>query len=129
MANEVGDVSTQVLYGVTLVNYGTTYSIDDVYTEVTYTYVALDATPLLPRNVHMGVSSDHPGATPRDLLDEHYPYITESKKLYTVRRGRVDSLLHAKGFDDMVFWANEVDLEHEARRRIPPSRWSLFRYY
>lgn len=44
-ANEKGAACTQAVYDVTLVNYGTTYSIDDLYTEVTYTYVARDVSP------------------------------------------------------------------------------------
>lgn len=44
-ANEKGAAAVQAVYGVTLVNYGTTYSIDDLYTEVTYTYVAQDVSP------------------------------------------------------------------------------------
>jgi hypothetical protein len=44
-ANEKGAAAVQAIYGITLVNYGTTYSIDDLYTEVTYTYVAQDVSP------------------------------------------------------------------------------------
>jgi len=44
--NEKGAAITQCVFGITLVNYGTTYSIDDLYTEVTYSYVALDVTPV-----------------------------------------------------------------------------------
>jgi len=43
---ETGVGGHQLLTGVTLVNYGTTYSIDDLYTEVTYSYVAQDITPI-----------------------------------------------------------------------------------
>jgi hypothetical protein len=49
-ANEKGAMATQIVHGITLVNYGTTYSIDDLYTEVTYTYVATDVIPLIARN-------------------------------------------------------------------------------
>ena len=45
-ANEKGAAAIQIIHGVTLVNYGTTYSIDDLYTEVTYSYVATDVIPL-----------------------------------------------------------------------------------
>jgi hypothetical protein len=50
-ANEKGGAAIQVIHGVTLVNYGTTYSIDDLYTEVTYTYVATDVLPLISSSV------------------------------------------------------------------------------
>ena len=46
-ANEKGGAAIHVVHGITLVNYGTTYSIDDLYTEVTYTYVATDVLPLI----------------------------------------------------------------------------------
>lgn len=45
-ANEKGAVAVQAIHGVTLVNYGTTYSIDDLYTELVYSYVATDMTTL-----------------------------------------------------------------------------------
>jgi len=38
--NEYGAVSKALLGGVTLTNYGTTLSIHDIYTEISYTYVA-----------------------------------------------------------------------------------------
>lgn len=46
-ANEKGGAAIHAVHGITLVNYGTTYSIDDLYTEVTYTYVATDVLPLV----------------------------------------------------------------------------------
>lgn len=49
-ANESGGVGVQVLNGVTLINFGNTYSINDVYTEVVYNYVALDITPFQAAN-------------------------------------------------------------------------------
>lgn len=39
-ANELGGVSTAMLGNITLTNFGTTFSIDDIYTESTFTYVA-----------------------------------------------------------------------------------------
>lgn len=35
-ANELGGIARQVVAGITLINYGVTYSIDDIYTETTY---------------------------------------------------------------------------------------------
>lgn len=52
-ANEKGGAASQVVYGVTLVNYGTTYSIDDLYTEVTYSYVAQDISPLTSTSISL----------------------------------------------------------------------------
>tara|TARA_R110002074_G_scaffold402324_1_gene607034 strand:+ start:73447 stop:74190 length:744 start_codon:yes stop_codon:yes gene_type:complete len=50
-ANEKGAAAIHAVHGITLVNYGTTYSIDDLYTEVTYTYVATDVVPLISTSV------------------------------------------------------------------------------
>jgi hypothetical protein len=55
-ANEKGAACTQAVYDVTLVNYGTTYSIDDLYTEVTYTYVARDVSPF--SNLSISLTSE-----------------------------------------------------------------------
>lgn len=48
--NELGTVAVQAIHGITITNYGTTYSVDDLYTETTYTYVATDVTPLSPNS-------------------------------------------------------------------------------
>lgn len=52
-ANEKGGAAIQVIHGVTLVNYGTTYSIDDLYTEVVYSYVATDVLPLSSTSISL----------------------------------------------------------------------------
>lgn len=52
--NEKGATVTQIIYNITLVNYGTTYSIDDLYTETTYTYLATDMTTLLGSQIDRG---------------------------------------------------------------------------
>lgn len=49
--NEYGMQATRALIGITLVNYGTTYSIDDLITESTYSYVARTVTPFMPSGV------------------------------------------------------------------------------
>ena len=46
-ANEQGDALQQVIYGVTLSHWGTTYSIDDLFTEVTHTYIAKAVSPVI----------------------------------------------------------------------------------
>jgi hypothetical protein len=50
--NEYGFVSQRTLLGVKFVTDGTVYSIQDMMTEQTLSYMALDFTPLLPVNVH-----------------------------------------------------------------------------
>lgn len=44
--NELGGISTAMLVNITLTNFGTTFSIDDIYTESTFTYVAEQYMPL-----------------------------------------------------------------------------------
>lgn len=51
-SNESGSVAAQVIHGITLVNYGTTYSVHDLYTETTYSYVATDVVPLFSNNTY-----------------------------------------------------------------------------
>ena len=45
-SNESGGTAIQAVHGITITNYGTTYSVDDLYTETVYTYVATDVTSL-----------------------------------------------------------------------------------
>ena len=45
-ANEYGESINQAIYNVALTNWGTTYSVDDLMTEQTYTYIATDVTPV-----------------------------------------------------------------------------------
>ena len=47
MGSEKGGAAYQIINGITLVNYGTTYSIDDIYSEQQYTFLATEATPLI----------------------------------------------------------------------------------
>lgn len=48
---EKGGVASQIIRQVSIINTGTTYSVDDLYTEQTYSYVALDATPLFAKDL------------------------------------------------------------------------------
>ena len=45
--NESGRSGMQLISGVTLTNYGTTYSVDDIYTESSYSYVAEHVSPFM----------------------------------------------------------------------------------
>lgn len=47
-ANEYGFTGREVISGVKIVNTGKTFSVDDLYTEQTYTYVATHETPFIP---------------------------------------------------------------------------------
>lgn len=47
MSNESGRAASGILIGVEIVNFGTTFSIDDMYTESTYSYVAKHYTPVV----------------------------------------------------------------------------------
>lgn len=50
--NEAGYRGRQIISGVKLVNTGVTYSVDDLYTEETFSYVARDASPFIPQENH-----------------------------------------------------------------------------
>lgn len=71
-ANEKGAAAVHAVHGITLVNYGTTYSIDDLYTEVTYSYVATDVVPLLANS-----SSLARAERDENLPSTTYPTVTE----------------------------------------------------
>lgn len=45
--NESGGIGAQLIEGVRIANWGTTLSVDDMYTEFTYTYLAENVTPFL----------------------------------------------------------------------------------
>lgn len=47
--NELGGISCAMLINMSLTNFGTTFSIDDIYTESTFTYVAEQYLPLSRR--------------------------------------------------------------------------------
>jgi len=71
-ANELGGIARQIVSGITLINYGVTYSIDDIYTETTYTYVAEDVTPLLPDSKTRGVEVSPTYKRMSDVLADVY---------------------------------------------------------
>lgn len=88
-SNELGNVAVQAIHGITLVNYGTTYSIDDLYTETTYSYVATDVVPLLSNNTYssrrrLQSLADTAGKTVSDLvtssMQKAYGTLTEYSK-------------------------------------------------
>lgn len=47
LANEAGRAANGVLIGVKITNFGTTFSVDDMYTEATYNYVATHYSPVV----------------------------------------------------------------------------------
>jgi hypothetical protein len=48
-ANEMGETGVQIIQDIYLANWGTTYSVDDMYVESTYTYLAEHVTPFINR--------------------------------------------------------------------------------
>lgn len=103
-ANEKGGAAVQIIHGITLVNYGTTYSIDDLYTEVTYSYVATDVLPLLSRSASVNRSELNSKVKPRQ---ESYANISTHIQ---------NSLRKAYGTaEDLIRKAVEVERQRQAR--------------
>lgn len=71
-SNEMGGVSRQIVHNVTLLNYGTTYSVDDVYTESTYSFIAEDVTPLMSDNRISGEKYHPFKKSLSDIMSEIY---------------------------------------------------------
>lgn len=96
-ANEKGGAAIQCVHGITLVNYGTTYSIDDLYTEVVYSYVATDLSPLssVPmsmkrskRDIHIENGS-YTDVSKLIIDSMHKAYGTEEEKIRAAMRNQV----------------------------------------
>jgi hypothetical protein len=45
--NETGGMAVQIIHGIKITNWGTSYSIDDMYIESSYTYIAEHVTPFV----------------------------------------------------------------------------------
>lgn len=131
-SNELGGIAQQVISGITLVNYGTTYSIDDIYTETTYSYVATSVTPLLPTSELIKLKSQQSYKTPYSLLDEHYSTAygtvrgnTPNSNHYTITDISTsyiaESAANFLGLSDSRFWRDTVSQlsKDEALRKNP----------
>jgi hypothetical protein len=132
-SNELGGIARQVVSGVTLINYGVTYSIDDLYTESTYTYVAEDVTPLLPENVSLGSSPTPSYKKMSDVLDEMYKRANgTAEEILGPKTNEYDyaddveqSLANTTGLR-RAFWQREI--QNRFRDRIiPPGRYSFLK--
>lgn len=105
-SNELGGLAQQIISGITLVNYGVTYSIDDIYTEVSYTYVATDVTPLLPIQVMRGLANRPSYKTPLDIGITDLPNIKSSD------RNKFDGTSqHIKGLQNILRGSEAINLE------------------
>lgn len=99
--NETGGVGIQIIDSARIVNWGTTFSVDDMYTESTYTYIAEHVTPFYAGELSFDNFSTDPFAsdtlqrpkTPDDLIG----YL-EGKK-FSARESR---LKDANGVEDRV---------------------------
>ena len=74
--NETGGVGIQIIDSARIVNWGTTFSVDDMYTESTYTYIAEHVTPFYAGELSFNGEANGPGIssslqrakTPDDLV-------------------------------------------------------------
>ena len=58
-ANEYGDAAYRVIYEASVVTNGTVYSIQDMYTENTISFMATDVTPLYPLSMDAGLFANN----------------------------------------------------------------------
>lgn len=105
-SNELGGLAQQIISGITLVNYGVTYSIDDIYTETSYTYVATDVTPLLPIQVMRGLINKPAYKTPLDISS------SELSNISSKDRNKFDNTSqHYKGLENILRSTDSINLE------------------
>lgn len=109
--NELGFSGVQLISNVSLTNWGTTYSVDDIYTESTYTYVAEHVSPFVQNPTSSDFlkllrASVRPGDTPDRLavrlLSEHgsaRPRLSDS----VVKKSALDELLNNSGLEEFGF--------------------------
>ena len=76
-ANEYGYRSKLVIYGVRLVNEGQVMSINDVYTENTYQYVATDLQPMTDEMYYIKSDTDN-----RYKLIDNIPFYSSESSVY-----------------------------------------------
>lgn len=69
-ANEYGRMSRMAIYGVKIINEGQVMSINDLYTENTYQFVALGLEPL---NVNINTSGDQSTKSAAEPLSANFP--------------------------------------------------------
>jgi len=55
--NETGGYAAQIIEGVYITHWGVTHSVDDMFLEYTYTYLAENVTPFLSSNVGIDIGS------------------------------------------------------------------------
>lgn len=109
--NEAGDSGVQLMSDVVLTNWGTTYSVDDIFTESTYTYMAEHVTPFVKNPIYsrfLKAARAHFTAnkTPDDIFTEievDLPYAVRGGTL--LADGIVDPIYEveaAQSFDEFI---------------------------
>lgn len=92
--NESGGAGAQIIENARIVNWGTTLSVDDLYTEYTYSYVAENVTPFLAVEDVQDISSlrgswqnTQAPKTPDDVANDLFAY---NNRLPRTTYGRID---------------------------------------
>jgi len=104
--NEGGTSGVQLISNVYLTNWGTTYSVDDMYTESTYTYVAEHVSPFIANPVYdkflKAVKASYkPGKSPDDALNEVWKQLGANFADYGYTKENLTSDF-AQEFDNFV---------------------------
>lgn len=100
-ANEHGAIANSVIKGVTISNFGTTMSIDDIYMESTYTYVAENFWPFVKDSATvMRLLSDYDKA--RKASQEAMRWVMNVYDTVTKEYGDGTSPHSVESLDDLV---------------------------
>lgn len=84
LQNETGGIGLQIIQDITLLKWGTTVSVDDLFIESTYTYVARHITPFIANKFSSYSAVNAPGIIQAldDIVDKIHSYETNPDMLF-----------------------------------------------
>lgn len=117
-ANEYGHASKMALYGVRLINEGQVMSINDIFTENTYQFVATGLEPLTKE--HLGVSSKK-----RTEINEEYSY----KNISLLNDNDVNNILDYPDYGITFNNKEEIILSSKVEQPITEDDYGIVKFY